>query len=62
METNWHKGSRIHRQGTAEFLSARQKLTPQFVVEFKGYEEVDQKDVEELWEFHAEEIFLLVIF
>jgi len=32
------------------------------VVEFKGYEEVDQKDVEELWEFHAEEIFLLVIF
>ena len=32
-----------------------QKLTPQFVVDFKGYEEVDEKDVEELWEFHAEE-------
>lgn len=33
-----------------------QKLTPQFVVDFKGYEEVDEKDVEELLEFHAEEM------
>lgn len=35
---------------------ARQKLTSQFVVDFKGYEEVDEKDVEELWEFHAKEM------
>lgn len=33
-----------------------QKLTPQFVVDFKGYEEVDEKDVEELLEFHVEEM------
>jgi hypothetical protein len=33
-----------------------QKLTPQFVVDFIGYEEVDEKDVEELLEFHVEEM------
>jgi len=33
-----------------------QKLTPQFAVDFKGYEEVDEKDVEELLESHAEEM------
>jgi hypothetical protein len=27
----------------------RQKLTPQFVVNFKGYEEVDEKDFEQFW-------------
>jgi hypothetical protein len=32
-----------------------QKLTPQFAVDFKGYDEVDENDVEELLEFHAEE-------
>jgi hypothetical protein len=33
-----------------------QKLTPQFVVDFKGYEEVDEKDVEQFSGFHAEDV------
>jgi hypothetical protein len=34
-----------------------QKLNQQFVVDFKGYEEVDEKGVEGLLEFQAEEMF-----
>jgi hypothetical protein len=33
-----------------------QKLTPQFVVDFKGYGQVDEKDVEQLLEFHADDV------
>jgi hypothetical protein len=33
-----------------------QKLTPQFVVDFKGYEQFDEEVVEEFLEFHAEEV------